>query len=753
MPRSISIPLLFLGLCVAPGARAEPPTLSFQAEIENLPEAVPELAREVLEEYREEDRETYLDNRFRLEILARRYAEATKTLEALRELREAKDPDRDSLALLPYGIYSKAKTAASVADVPFEEAFARELHLALEPLSDRIASDAAWYFSYSLPVARRQLESALEEHRGDGRMALADALSLARQTLPYLVYREILPLAGAALAEDDERRYAIQDDVLVRSGAGATLSVMVVRPRRFTSPQPAALLFNIYSDPGVNLEVAKQAAAHGFVGVVADARGKRLSPDPIRPYEHEVEDTRAVIDWISRQTWSDGTVGMFGGSYNGFAQWAATKRLHPALKTIVPAAASVPGLAWPMQNNVFLNANYCWSFQVTNDKLDAPAVCRDSERWDAMVETWYAGGRPYREIDQVDGTPNELLQRWLAHPSYDEYWQGMVPHGEDFAKIDIPVLTITGYWDDNQTAALHYLREHYRYREDAQHYLLIGPYDHMGSQGRPAPIVRGYSIDPVARIHVPEITFQWLEHVLRGGERPSLVKDKINYQVMGTNEWRHVSTLAEMSAGELVLYLSDETSGDRYRLRDTRPSNPGSLRQEVDLADRSTTGNDDYCPAPIVRDRLEPGSALVFVSEPFAAPVELNGAFTGQLQVMANKADFDFGITLYELLPAGRYLHLSYFLGRASYAADPAVRRLLTPGEVESIPIRRTYLTSRRIEVGSRLVAVLDVNKNPWAQINYGTGGDVSDESIEDAGAPLVIEWHGDSHLVIPVGR
>ena len=62
-------------------------------------------------------------------------------------------------------------------------------------------------------------------------------------------------------------------------------------------------------------------------------------------------------------------------------------------------------------------------------------------------------------------------------------------------------------------------------------------------------------------------------------------------------------------------------------------------------------------------------------------------------------------------------------------------------------------MTSRKLEKGSRLVVGLDVNKNPGAQINYGTGRDVSDESIADAETPLLIEWHNDSFLEVPISR
>ena len=81
------------------------------------------------------------------------------------------------------------------------------------------------------------------------------------------------------------------------------------------------------------------------------------------------------------------------------------------------------------------------------------------------------------------------------------------------------------------------MKEHYKYNDNADHYLIIGPYDHWGAQGRPASVVRGYAIDPVAKINTQQITFQWLDYVLRGGEKPALLKDRINFQVMGTDEW------------------------------------------------------------------------------------------------------------------------------------------------------------------------------------------------------------------------
>ncbi len=550
----------------------------------------------------------------------------------------------------------------------------------------------------------------------------------------------------------DTSRYIIEDSVLIKTKEGATLSAIVVRQRSITTPQAAALFFTIYANYDSNLQEALRSAAHGYVGVVADARGKRLSPDPIVPYEKEVNDVNEVIDWISKQPWSNGKVGMYGGSYSGFAQWAAAKNIHPALKTIVPYVAAIPGQGLPMENNVFINANYGWAFYVTNNKYLDNDTYNQQDRWRIMQYKWYTSGAPYRSIDSIDGTPNKWLQRWLQHPGYDHYWQQMVPYKNDYARINIPVLTITGYYDDGQISALHYLKEHYKYNKAADHYLIIGPYDHWGAQQGGVRVLRDYAVDPVALINTREITYQWLDHIMKNAKRPELLKDKINYETMGANEWRHVPSLNVLHSEMRTMYLTSIREGGYYKLSFKKPVKRDALHQQVDLAERNTASN-DYYPYPIIKKELTDTSALFFISEPFEEPFSINGTFSGVLKASINKKDMDIGVVLYEVLPDGSYFSLSYYLGRASYAKDMSKRKILIPGKIETIPFERTRMVSKQINRGSRLLVVLNINKNPFAQINYGTGKDVSDENMADAEEPLKIKWYNDSFIRIPVKK
>ena len=720
-----------------------------------LVKAIPVLANRVLLNYKENNYRDSLGNISRLQILAGRYSEADITLDSLRYTARNTDPQFWSLAGVQHKLYVRAKLKQAATSESFDTAFEQVFDDLFKRLDDKKALHiyTAFITRNGIEDLRTGLQNSLLNLSNKDSLSMSEALDLCRNYYTFSLYKNIEPIAKELLKQDGNRRYQIEDSVLIRTKEGATLSAVVVRKRDMIVAQSAALFFTIYSDLDQNRYEAMQSAAHGYVGVVADTRGKRLSPDPIEPYEHEANDVNAVIDWIIKQPWSNGKVGMYGGSYSGFVQWAAAKYLHPALKTIVPYVAAIPGFGLPMENNIFLNANYGWAFFVTNNKYLDNTTYNNPQRWNQLQSSWYASGVAYKKIDSIDGVPNAWLQRWLKHPSYDKYWQSMVPYKQDYSKINIPVLTITGYYDDGQISALHYLREHYRHNKNANHYLIIGPYDHFGAQRGGVPVLRDYTVDPVALIDTREITYQWLDHILKNRIKPAILKDKINYEVMGKNEWEHAPSLEKMHNKMLTFYLTHEKSGNFYQLSLKKPARATFIQQEVNLADRNTSNNNDYYPYPIIEQRTDTANGLFFISEPISEPVSIDGMFEGELKFSINKKDMDIGVTLFEIMPDGRYFHLSYYLGRASYAKDMSRRELLSPGKIESLSFDRTRMVCRQLSKGSRVLVVLNVNKNADAQVNYGTGKDVSDETIEDAKIPLQIKWYNDSVIKIPVWK
>jgi predicted acyl esterase len=288
---------------------------------------------------------------------------------------------------------------------------------------------------------------------------------------------------------------------------------------------------------------------------------------------------------------------------------------------------------------------------------------------------------------------------------------------------------------------------------------LIGPYHHIGAQfgvigvvGNVYDSLAGMQLDEVAKIDITEVRYQWFGYIFKHGPKPALLADKVNYQVTGANLWKHAPSLAAMSDQKMRLYFSAVRSGEAYRLGEQKPADDSFATLKVDLRDRSDV---DRKPpgGGVVDTAVDTWTGLQFVSDPLPAPTEMSGLFSGRIDFVTNKRDFDFEIDLYEQTPKGEYVQLTSYWTRASYIADRTQRHLLTPGKRQQLDFEDIRLMSRQLQAGSRVVAVLSVIKEPGRQINYGTGKDVSDETIPEAGDPLQIQWYGDSYLDLPVSR
>jgi uncharacterized protein len=722
-----------------------------------LAASMPRLAREVLAAYRADSGERALDDRFRLEMAVGRHADAARTLALLRQARM--DTTAPTRALnVQYEILSTAMNGTG--DTAFPERFASAFRSRFAELDDAAAAWASRTLLQSPRAVAGDLRWAVPVLDGRTSVSVEEALTVLRVWNAAEAYRRFAGLPAALVAEDDARRYVLETNIAVRTPDQATVCVLVARPRSARGKLPALMQFTIYAD---SLALARDAmlnAAHGYAGVVALSRGKACSPDEIVPYRYDGRDAAAAIEWIARQPWSDGRVGMYGGSYSGFTAWAAAKYMPAPLKAIMVGAPAAPGVDVPMEGNVFWNFLYPWPFYTTNNRWLDSETYNDFRRWNALNRTWYTSGRPYRDLEEIDGTANPVFAQWLAHPALDSFWRSTVPQGKEYERIDIPVLQTAGYFYGGPGGALWYFREHYRNNPRAQHYMLWGPYDHLQAQrgvvtlqGDTATYIAGYEIDPVARIDIlSRLRFAWFDHVLKGAARPPLLADRVNYEVTGANRWAHAPSIAAMSTGRLRLHFNARRADGRRSLTTSPAPNGPAVTLSVNLADRSDV---DRAPVGGLLDSaVDTANAVTFVSAPLPEAMELAGALSGHLELVANRRDFDMVITVYEQLADGRYFQIVPFTVRASHAGSPTHRRLLTPGRVERLEIGGGIrLMARRVAAGSRIVVTVAIPKSPRQQVNFGTGGDVSDESIGDAAGPLVVRWLSGSFVDLPVRR
>ncbi|MBY0573605.1 MAG: CocE/NonD family hydrolase [Undibacterium sp.] len=716
---------------------------------EQADDAIRLLAKQLAADYKNDDREQYLNQLFRLQMVAEDFEASKISIQNLRAIRSTTSVQPP--LYLQYEIYAEAKILEARNSLPFSEAYKKTFRKILAQINDKAAHQAMFSFSGNLQFMKDDLDKAVQKNSGKSAITQADALELIRKYQVHQAFNSFMPMTDALIAENDAARYIIDKNFVITTPAGVHISAMMVRPRTPAAPQTSLLGFTIYADDDWAFIDAKKAASQGYAGIVAYTRGKGISTDQIVPYEHDGEDARAVIEWISHQAWSDGRVGMYGGSYNGFATWAATKHLPSALKAIMTSATAAPGIDIPMQGNVFQNFLYPWLPYVTNNKTLDDVSYNDQNHWDTLNKRWYSSGQAYRLMEKIDGKPSPYFTKWLAHPGYDAYWQNMIPYQQEFAHINIPVLQTTGYFDGAQVGALYYLNQHSRYNKNADHTLLIGPYEHLSMQTGVAREVQGYAIDAVANIDLQGLRFEWFDYIFKAGKKPELLKNKINYQVMGGNVWKHSASLKAMSNATIKFQLNPTPSKEGYRLTRSKIIKHKFVEQHVDFKDRRDV--DWTAPMLSINSTLDAHNGITYVSDPLVEATELSGLFSGQLDFVLNKADFDFTITLYERSKEGNYFQLAYQVQRASYGNDRLKRKLLKPNKRQQINFMSERLTSRQMQPGSRLVIVLSINKQADQQINYGSGKDVSDESITDAQTALKIHWYGSSYVNIPIWK
>lgn len=748
--------LLMICLC-SPAAPAVAQNINLPAEMADeaaLPRVMPRFAEAVIGS-QEDGRTPDLASLFRAQLVAGLYGDAIESLVKLRSPLSNDPSPRVRARYWEYVLYASSALRATQAKSTFQDAYRETFRALIRPLDNRTAAVVINGLTFDkLSQANQALAQDLGQLKGKSALSLAESLKLIGDYNEREIYRAFASTTAELAGEDDARRYTIQKEIAIATPDHGTICALLVRAAGHAR-LPALLQFTIYNDAGTILREARRVASNDYAAVIGLTRGKGCSLDPVVPYEHDGEDAAFLVDWIAAQPWSDGQVGMFGGSYSGFTAWAAVKHQPKALKAIMVGAPVAPGIDVPQEGNVFWNFIYPWPFYTTNNKTLDNATYYDNARWRKLNQDWYSSGRPYRDLDKIDGTPNPIFDRWISHPAYDAYWHSLIPYKEEFSKISIPVLETAGYYYGGPGAAVYYLSQHMQYRPNAQHYLLIGPYDHLMAQRGTAnaegdvDTLSGYPLDAAAKIDLVELRFKWFDHVLKGGPKPAILEDKINYEVTGANSWKHAPSLAAMANDSQRYYLSADPSGRAHRLTAV-PQRTASMHQTIDFADRRDV--DVQSPGGGVQDNvLDSTNGLVFISEPLTKATELSGLFSGHLDFIANKSDFDFQVALYELTAAKDYIQLAPYWSRASYVKDLAQRSFLTPGKRHSLDFRSRRLMSRQMGVGSRVVAVLSILKEPEREINYGTGKEVIDESISDGNEPLRMTWFSSSYLNLPV--
>ena len=250
------------------------------------------------------------------------------------------------------------------------------------------------------------------------------------RTLALLSLLLFLAALASRLSAAENYPVKVERDVSVKMRDGVILRGDIFRPDA-EGKFPVLLQRTPYRRSitwGYDVDFAQRAASRGYVIFLQDVRGRYTSDGEWYPFLHESEDGYDTIEWIAAQPYSDGRVGMFGGSYVGATQMLAAIAHPPHLAGICPVVtASDYHNGWTYQGGAFEQ----WFDESWTSGLAQDTLARQIERMPSAPEdvnvlplTAYPifNRNPASVIDVSASTIAPYFLDWLAHPSYDDYW-------------------------------------------------------------------------------------------------------------------------------------------------------------------------------------------------------------------------------------------------------------------------------------------------------------------------------------------
>jgi putative CocE/NonD family hydrolase len=551
-----------------------------------------------------------------------------------------------------------------------------------------------------------------------------------RRLFPLSIF--VLAATTAALAAE---RYAvtIERGVAVKMRDGVVLRADIYRPSA-EGKFPVLLQRTPYDKRG-SVDFGPKAAARGYVVIIQDVRGRYTSEGDWYPFKYESQDGYDTVEWAAAALpYSNGKVGMFGGSYVGATQMLTAIASPPHLAGIFPVVtASNYHDGWTYQGGAFEQwFNESWTSGLAQDTLN-----RRADRADNPILQWIwklpLTKYPLLDVGSVE-TLAPYFTDWLAHPDYDDYWKQWSIE-EHFGKVLVPVYTVAAWYDIFQGGSLrNYLGiKAHSGNEAARHgqRLLVIIGGHAGGGRNIGEVDFGAE----AEFDLDEIMLRWYDHLLKGIANGVESEKPVKIFVMGPNQWREEEDWPLARARETRYFLhsagkANSLSGDGVLTTGGPRAEPSDQFIYDPLDPVPTIGGPLCCDsahlAPGPRDqRPSEGreDVLVFSTPAFEQDFEVTGPVSLELYASSSAVDTDFTAKLVDVWPNGFAQNLTEGILRARYRDSQEKPEFMNPGEVYKLSID-LWATSNVFRKGHRLRLDISSSNFPRFNRNLNTGED-----------------------------
>jgi putative CocE/NonD family hydrolase len=413
-------------------------------------------------------------------------------------------------------------------------------------------------------------------------------------------------------------------------------------------------------------------AGHGYAAIRVDMRGSGES-DGIMHDEYlalEQDDALEVIEWIARQPWCTGKIGMMGKSWGAYNSLQVAARRPPALKAIIAVMGTDDRFAECIHysGGCLLNDNFWWGcvMQVFNARPPDPEIV--GERWRQMWLDRLEAERFWPEI-------------WLEHQRLDDYWK----HGSvcfDYAAIECPTWFWGGWADLYRDTPLR-LAEHL----EVPRRITVGPWGHLyPHEATPAPAV-GFLQEAL----------RWWDHWLKGIDRGVMREAPLNFYMMES-----VDPLPAYPARDGRWVAEEQWPSPHVSVR-TFALNPHGLEdaagEEISLSlkspqstglaagDWGSFGNPGDVPGDQRQDSL---GSLEFTTAPLEERLEILGNTRVVLELAADQPNAFVAVRLIDVAPDGKATSVARGFLNLTHRDSREAPTPLVPGKRYRVEVQLT---------------------------------------------------------------
>lgn len=560
----------------------------------------------------------------------------------------------------------------------------------------------------------------------------------------------VLPTAAAPAAYDSYDK----ESVILPMRDGVKLSTDIYRPARGGKQAEGKFPVLIERTPygkGGRSNVVALLTQRGYVVVLQDCRGRYLSEGDFYPFVNEGQDGYDTIEWAAAQSWSDGRVGTFGGSYTGWDQYFAamlrpphlgamfTQMAGAALYEEVPYPGGAPNSAWPL-----------WILRSALTSYEAkqhPAAVETMEHVRKSPYAWLQANPQKRgEIFNEFPAYKKVYEDFYSHPLFDGYWKqrGFYTAGYFREMKDVPMLFVSGWYDFFLEGVLQDFAALSRMQKTEKK-LMVGPWPHGIGTGECGDASFGGDTAEDQGALIADWFDHWMGRStgfgrigsdpvrifrMGGGDGSRTGRGKLNHG----GEWLAASAWPPSGVHPAKYYIHDNgvlgpdlPKNDAPSSFEFDPQNPvPTIGGRAQVAGTPTCVQDQVCSPriPGCKDSLplnRRADVLSYSTPPLARPVEVTGSIQARLWVSSDAPDTDFTAKLMDVYPSGYAVILADGELRARYRDGFDAARLLKPQAVYAITIRLGS-TSNLFATGHRIRLDISSSNFPKFEPNPNTG-------------------------------